>query len=70
MDIPPRNTTPVGSPTLYTHPASPSLSKSKQELAVKFILGKNYICIIWIPKNNNLQKLFYGLAFTALFAIE
>ena len=41
VDIPARNTTPVGSPISYTHPGSPSPTKSKQELAVKFILGKH-----------------------------
>ena len=41
IDIPARNTTPQGSPPI----GSPSPNKSKQELAVKFILGKycNYL---------------------------
>ena len=38
VDILPRNISSMGSPT-YTHPTSPSPCKSKQELAVKFILG-------------------------------
>ena len=39
VDMSPRNMSSMGSPT-YIHPATPSPNKSKQELAVKFILGK------------------------------
>ena len=42
LDIPGRNTTTVGSP-VYTHPTSPSPSKTKQGLAGKFILGNTLL---------------------------
>ena len=42
VDIPARNTTPVGLST-YGHLGSPSPTKAKQELAVKFILGKKVV---------------------------
>ena len=42
LDIPGRNTTTVGSP-VYTHPTSPSPSKTKQGLAGKFTLGNTLL---------------------------
>ena len=49
IDIPVRNTTPTGAccdpnrSPVYSHPTSPSPNKSKQELAIKYILGSNHI---------------------------
>lgn len=46
IDIPVRNTTPTGAccdpnrSPVYSHPTSPSPTKSKQELAIKYILGE------------------------------
>ena len=61
VDMSPRNMSSMGSPT-YIHPLSPSPSKSKQELAVKFIIGINQSHILEYslfsitllhPKTNN-----------------
>ena len=53
VDMSPRNMSSMGSPT-YIHPLSPSPSKSKQELAVKFIIGKNQSHILEYSLFSNL----------------